>query len=268
MSHTVFVHAHPDDETLWTGGTMAAMAEAGETVSLITATRGERGEVIPLTLHDLQDDPDALGAYREKELAAACRALGVTSHCFLGERQGRVFKDSGMRWERPGKAGPALDVGDDALTSAPIEEISDLLSKEFFRLGATKVVTYDPTGGYYHPDHIAVHEAVMHAVAHGTHAVADVWWSVVDAAEVMQGIDQMADLGLPTLGLDDALPGCAVDFGDIEHSIDVQHVLDRKIAAMEAHATQIVVDYPGYSLSNAQYLPIAGIEHYRAGWPQ
>jgi N-acetyl-1-D-myo-inositol-2-amino-2-deoxy-alpha-D-glucopyranoside deacetylase len=81
----LFVHAHPDDESITTGGTIATLLDAGAHVTVLTCTRGELGEVIPADLQHLLESPEALGAYREKELAAAMAALGVTDHRYLGD---------------------------------------------------------------------------------------------------------------------------------------------------------------------------------------
>ncbi|MBE8146215.1 PIG-L family deacetylase [Brevibacterium casei] len=84
----LFVHAHPDDETIATGGTIAALAAEGDQVTVLTATRGEGGEVIPPEMKALEGDRAGLASVRESEIAEAMRSLGVTDHRFLGTRRG------------------------------------------------------------------------------------------------------------------------------------------------------------------------------------
>ena len=101
----LFVHAHPDDETIATGGTIAALVDAGAEVTIVTCTRGELGEVMPDDLARLRGDEAALAAHREGEIAEAMRDLGVRDHRFLGDPEARthglparVYRDSGMVW--------------------------------------------------------------------------------------------------------------------------------------------------------------------------
>ena len=132
-SRVLFVHAHPDDETITTGGTLAALAEAGLEPLLITLTRGERGEVVPGPLQGLVQ-AHGLAVVRQNELKTALGMLGLERHVFLGVEPARVedhpptiYEDSGMAWADsvPGEAPravPAEDVGPDALTSVPAVE--------------------------------------------------------------------------------------------------------------------------------------------------
>src|SRR5690606_31265526 len=113
LEHVVFVHAHPDDETISTGGTIASLVEAGVGVTVVTCTRGERGEVIPPELQHLEGDGPALAGVREGELAAAMAALGVTDHRYLGDSNARAaglaprrYADSGMVWGADGRPEP------------------------------------------------------------------------------------------------------------------------------------------------------------------
>lgn len=160
----VFLHAHPDDETLATGALLAWLAERGE-VAVVTATRGERGEVVPGPLSALAGTSD-LVAHRERELAGALGVLGIGGHAFLGApparakgREPRRYTDSGMRWLDPAEtlAGPGLDAGPDSLTAAPVAEAAADLAAYLVSFGADAVVSYDVHGGYGHPDHVACH---------------------------------------------------------------------------------------------------------------
>ena len=175
-SRVLFVHAHPDDETITTGGTLAALAEAGLEPLLITLTRGERGEVVPGPLQGLVQ-AHGLAVVRQNELKTALGMLGLERHVFLGVEPARaedhpptIYEDSGMAWADsvPGEAPravPAEDVGPDALTSVPaVEVLNDLLAGVYLS-GAQGIVSYDDGGGYGHPDHVACHAIVGRAAA-------------------------------------------------------------------------------------------------------
>lgn len=165
----LFVHAHPDDETLQTGALIAACAHQGIDVHIVTCTRGERGEsvtgVVPADF-----TIDELTAYREKELALAVSILGVAGHCWLGTAPARVegladrrYTDSGMAWVSEGVAGPA-DVSDDMmLTSASIDEAAADLIQLIRTCRPSTVLSYDEAGSYGHPDHVRTHEITAHA---------------------------------------------------------------------------------------------------------
>lgn len=212
----LFVHAHPDDETIATGGTLAALAAAGRDPLLVTLTRGERGEATG-DFAALQGT-EALAAHRETELAAALAALGVRRHAFLGSPPARaaglgprVYEDSGMRWGPDGLAVAADDAPEQALTRVPaVEALNDLLALAD-EWEAEAIVSYDPIGGYGHPDHVFAHRAAR-AVAHG--------------------------LELPFWEIATAPPGAAETF----EAHDVEPWYERKIAALRAHATQLTVE--------------------------
>ena len=120
------VHAHPDDETLSNGALLAAWSRAGRPVTLVTCTRGERGEVIGTPLAHLEGDGPALAAHREQEIAAALAVLGVEEHHFLdtlAPGEGARYEDSGMAWVGAvaGTAGLPDDVPPGALVSVPLD---------------------------------------------------------------------------------------------------------------------------------------------------
>lgn len=166
LTRVLFVHAHPDDETLATGGTIARLVGEGVRVGVLTATRGERGEFVPGSLSGRP--PGELVPVRLQEVAGALRELGVGDHYWLGTapalaagRPPRVYQDSGMQWDAQGVAVPADDVPAEALTAAPIAEpVGDLLAL-LRRLRPDLVISYESTGGYRHPDHVRVHEITL-----------------------------------------------------------------------------------------------------------
>src|SRR5664279_2117914 len=165
----LLVHAHPDDETINNGATMARYAAEGVHVTLITCTRGEMGEVIPSELaHLAAEQQDTLGEHRVGELAAAMAALGVTDHRFLDEVTGPFrpvhYRDSGMAWGPDGTAVAAPDTRPGAFALADVEDAAARLAAVIRQVRPQVVVTYEPGGGYGHPDHVQAHRVTMRAV--------------------------------------------------------------------------------------------------------
>src|SRR4051794_14680142 len=165
----LLVHAHPDDETLGNGATMAKYAAEGVHVTLLTCTRGEEGLVlVPELEHLAAAREDRLGAYRETELAAAMTALGVTDHRFLdgvplpGDDGGRPFyRDSGMAWDEHHRAVAAPDTGPHAFSRAEVDEAAARVAAVVRELRPHVLLTYEPGGGYGHPDHVQAHRVAM-----------------------------------------------------------------------------------------------------------
>ncbi|MEE9244507.1 MAG: N-acetyl-1-D-myo-inositol-2-amino-2-deoxy-alpha-D-glucopyranoside deacetylase, partial [Mycobacterium sp.] len=152
----LFVHAHPDDETLTTGATIAHYAALGAQVQVVTCTLGEEGEVIGEQWAQLAADrADQLGGYRIGELTAALGALGVDCPRFLGG-PGR-WRDSGMTGTQPRYQQRRFVDGNFA-------EQVDALATVIAELRPHIVVTYDPNGGYGHPDHVLAHRVTAAAV--------------------------------------------------------------------------------------------------------
>lgn len=171
MTRYVFVHAHPDDETLSSGAILLALAHRGDACFVLTATRGERGEVVAGPLSRLEGTPE-LRAHRERELSRALGELDVRGHAMLGTPPARAtglpprdYVDSGMRWLTPTVAGPGDDAGADALTAAQLSEVTADIAAYATAVRAAVLVSYDATGGYGHPDHVRLHEATRLAAA-------------------------------------------------------------------------------------------------------
>jgi N-acetyl-1-D-myo-inositol-2-amino-2-deoxy-alpha-D-glucopyranoside deacetylase len=151
----LLVHAHPDDESIGTGATMAKYAAEGALVTLVTCTLGEEGEIIPPSLaHLAAGREDRLGEYRIGELAAACAVLGVTDHRFLGG-PGR-WRDSGMMGT-PANADPRC------FWRADLDEAAHALLDVIGEVRPQVLVTYDANGSYGHPDHIQAHRVAWRA---------------------------------------------------------------------------------------------------------
>src|SRR6266545_1858387 len=152
----MFVHAHPDDESVGTGATMAYYAATDAHVTLVTCTLGEEGEIHVPELALLEaTQADQLGGYRITELATACASLGVTDHRFLGGA-GR-YRDSGMM---------GLPTNDHprAFWRADLDTAAGHLVEVIREVRPQVLVTYDPNGFYGHPDHIQAHRVAMRAV--------------------------------------------------------------------------------------------------------
>ncbi|GAB2788274.1 N-acetyl-1-D-myo-inositol-2-amino-2-deoxy-alpha-D-glucopyranoside deacetylase [Streptomyces daliensis] len=266
----LLVHAHPDDESINNGATMAKYAAEGAHVTLVTCTLGEEGEVIPPELaHLAPDREDALGPHRIGELSAAMRELGVTDHRFLGG-PGR-YRDSGMMGlpqnDRPGSFWQARV--DDAATSL-VEVIREVRPQV--------LVTYDPQGGYGHPDHIQAHRVAMRAAELAAeddyrqdlgpaHAVARVFWNCVPRSAVEAGFERLRELGgdnpFPGIASVDDVPGVVADEEVAAAIVGGKTYAEAKAAAMRAHVTQIAVDGPFFALSNDLGQPLFGTECYR-----
>ncbi|MGP9537567.1 PIG-L family deacetylase [Brachybacterium sp. AOP43-C2-M15] len=164
------VHAHPDDESLSTGALLASLSAAGTRVVLVTATRGEEGEVVPGAVSP--EDPRPLEAVRETEIDAATRTLGIAERHWLGtapalapDAAPRRYRDSGMRWVREGLAGPSDTAGPDSFSHRPLDQAVADLSALIGQLRPDAVIGYDDEGTYGHPDHVRAHHVTAQACA-------------------------------------------------------------------------------------------------------
>jgi N-acetyl-1-D-myo-inositol-2-amino-2-deoxy-alpha-D-glucopyranoside deacetylase len=258
----LFVHAHPDDETLATGGTIAHYAAQPDTeVTLVTCTLGEEGEVIGPDLQLLVTaEADQLGGYRMAERAAACAALGVADHRYLGGA-GR-WRDSGMALAGHGVRATALRTlhprafSASEAFAAEVESLVAVLEE----VRPQVVISYADDGGYGHPDHIRAHEITVAAVAQ---VPARLLYAVVGRGTLDAGL--AAIRGTPfRLPAPDELP--SVPDATVTTRLCVRDQHARRIAAMRAHATQVVVapDGRSFAMSNGVAQPILDIEEYVA----
>jgi N-acetyl-1-D-myo-inositol-2-amino-2-deoxy-alpha-D-glucopyranoside deacetylase len=221
----LLVHAHPDDESIGTGATMARYAAEGAHVTLVTCTLGELGEIIPASLaHLAADKENRLGEHRIGELAAACAELGVTDHRFLGG-PGR-WRDSGMM---------GTEGNDDprCFWRADPDEAAAALLEVIREVRPQVLVTYDANGFYGHPDHIQAHRVAWRAFGRaGRYGLAKFYATAApDSPRVTTEIDATAYFGT-------------------------------KLAAMRAHATQITVSPPDFALTNNIWQRASGVECY------
>lgn len=297
------VHAHPDDETLATGALLATWARSGERVTVVTCTRGEQGEVIDTPSHPtgvghLEGDGPALAAYREGELALALGALGVTDQVFLDtvrlpdDAARPRYEDSGMAWAAPGVArSVAADrLGPRAFVGVPLDEAAARLAAVVRGRRPAVVVTYEPGGGYGHPDHVRTHEVTVRAIemlgAAGEHVPA-LWLSVAPESAVRDARRALAqdaavqalvaaDPALTLPDPDEDLPPFARPDATLRGllAVPVAPVLDEVLGALRAHATQVrnasaAQALPGvpaqvgrYALSNDVLAPVPSHEFY------
>jgi N-acetyl-1-D-myo-inositol-2-amino-2-deoxy-alpha-D-glucopyranoside deacetylase len=242
----LLVHAHPDDESIGTGATMAKYAAEGARVTLVTCTLGELGEIIPPDLSHLL--PDELGQHRIVELDRACAALGVTDHRFLGG-EGR-YRDSGMM---------GLPDNDDprCFWQAGVDEAAGLLAKIIDEVAATVIVSYGANGFYGHPDHIQAHRVTRRArdLAGGT---AKLYATALPRSVAAKAVELPEDSWFARIG--DL--SVATDDDQVTTEIDATRYLDAKRNAMRAHETQITVDGDFFALSNDLGQRILATEYY------
>jgi N-acetyl-1-D-myo-inositol-2-amino-2-deoxy-alpha-D-glucopyranoside deacetylase len=261
----LLVHAHPDDETLATGGTLARYAAEPDTaVTLVTCTLGEEGEVIPAELAELTADrADQLGGYRIGELAAACRALGVRDHRFLGgpgrwRDSGMALAGHGVRAATPERLHPRAFAQPDAFQEQ-VDQLVDVMEQ----VRPQVVVTYAADGGYGHPDHVRAHAITAAAVRR---VPARMFCAVVGRSTLQAGLARLDGVpGMPfRMPEPDELP--SVPDEEIATRIDVTAQRSARLAALRAHATQVAVwegpQATAWAVSNFVAQPLLDVEEY------
>jgi len=255
----LLVHAHPDDETINNGVTMAKYAAAGAQVTLVTCTRGEEGEVLVNELANLASDKDDnLGEHREIELKDAMDELGIKDFRFLGAPS-KKWRDSGMM-------GTPANHRDDVFWQADLDEASNELVKIILEIKPQVLITYDEFGGYGHPDHIKAHRVAMRAAelaANQGWQVNKIYWNTMPRSVIQMGIEKMKEVGSDFFGAESAddLPFAKPD-ELVSTVVNAPEYVPAKLAAMKAHATQISVDGPFFALSNNLGLSVWGDEYY------
>jgi N-acetyl-1-D-myo-inositol-2-amino-2-deoxy-alpha-D-glucopyranoside deacetylase len=263
----LLVHAHPDDETIGTGATMAKYAAEHALVTLVTCTLGEEGEILVPTLGHLgSDQQDGLGQHRIGELAAACEALGVRDHRFLG---------GPGRWRDSGMMGTPQNDRPDVFWQADLDEATRALVAIVREVRPQVVVTYDENGGYGHPDHIQAHRVAVAAFDRAADPgyapetgepwqASRLYYTAFPKSVLQAGLDHLKATGATNFfGVESAedLPFGNPD-DEVTTEIDARDHLDAKVAAMRAHATQIAVDGPFFALSDNVGQKAMGREYY------
>ncbi|MBN1145650.1 MAG: PIG-L family deacetylase [Anaerolineales bacterium] len=231
------VLAHPDDETFGMGGTLALYARRGVDVHLVCATRGEAGEMPPELLAGFESIADR----REHELRCAAGILGLAGVHFLD------YRDSGMPGS-PDNHHPS------ALAAAPVEEVAGRVAHYIRLLQPQVLLTFDPIGGYKHPDHIAIHRATVEAFRLASdpdfpdglppHQPGKLYYHVIP-----KGLLRLAVRLLPLFGQDSRRFGrngdidlkALVEEGDfpVHARIDFRAAASERAAAVACHASQL-----------------------------
>jgi len=256
----LLVHAHPDDETINNGVTMAKYVAEGSHVTLVTCTRGEEGEVlVPELAHLASAHDDKLGEHRETELRDAMHHLGVTDFRFLGA-PAKKWRDSGMMGSDPNNR-------PDNFWNADLDEAAESLVEIILEMKPHVLVTYDEIGGYGHPDHIQAHRVAMRGAELARERgweIQKIYWNTIPRSIIEQGIEAMKDTGNQFFGVEkaDDFPFAQPD--ELATTVIYgEDFVEKKMAAMRAHPTQIAVDGPFFALSDNLGFKVWGLEFYR-----
>lgn len=268
----LFTHAHPDDETINNGLTMALYAEQGFDVHLVTCTAGEEGEIlVPELSHLSADKEDGLGEIRKVELAHALDELGPITHHYLGGFG--KYRDSGMM-------GMPSNQGTTTFWQADLLEAASDLVRIIREIKPEVLVTYDEFGGYGHPDHIQTHRVSMYAAqlarvegflpdAGNPWNIKKIYWNAIPRNMMMEAISVMAERGVTSSFLSD-MPGDAPFLTDdalVTSRIFAPQYNERKLRALAWHKTQ--VDLQGEFFTTMQMLgdDLNASEYYRRVYP-
>ncbi len=255
----LLVHAHPDDETINNGATMAKYAAEGVQVTLVTCTRGEEGEVLVESLANLASSrDDKLGEHREIELKNAMVHLGINDFRFLGSPN-KKWRDSGM-------IGTTQNERKDVFWQADLTEAAQELVKIILEIKPQVLITYDEFGGYGHPDHIKANQVAMLAAELASNQgwkISKIYWNTMPKSVIQMGIDKMKEVGSSFFGADsvDDLPFAKPD-ELVTSVIKAPDYVEQKLEAMKAHETQISIDGPFFALSNNLGLSVWADEYY------
>jgi LmbE family N-acetylglucosaminyl deacetylase len=256
------VFAHPDDEAFGTGGSLAHYAAQGTRVVLVCATRGEAGEIAD----DRLATPETLGAVRENELRCAARTLEISELIFLG------YRDSGM-------AGTPENDDPRALANMPAEEVVPRLVGVMRRVRPDVVVTFEPGGGYGHPDHVAVHRhtvAAFHAAADAARypeqgeawEAARLFYAAIPRSFFVKLRERLEARGVDASELARfEQPGVGWPDDQIHVTLDVADKIEAKWAALHCHRTQFGSDHLFRRLPENELKQMMSVEHFALAWP-
>ena len=278
----LLVHAHPDDETIATGATMARYLAEGAHVTLVTCTAGEMGEIlVPELSHLAADQDDGLGEHRRGEIEDAMAALKApdgsqVDHRWLGGFGN--YRDSGMTWsEDRTHALPDPDARENAFWYADLNEAADHLVTIIREVRPQVLVTYDEFGNYGHPDHIQAHRVATYA-AHlaavptykkelgEAHEIDRIFWTAIAESWIREGLRAARAAGdedaLGGMDPEGPLPMATPDV-DIAAAIDGTAFADQKVAAMRAYPTQMDMEQGMFAMTNSLGTTAWSHEHFR-----
>lgn len=265
MEHSLLaVFAHPDDEAFGTGGTLARYASEGVVTTLVCATRGEAGEIAEGT----GATPETLGEVRENELRCAAETMGVRELIVLG------YRDSGM-------AGTPENELPGAFINAPADEVVRKLVKVIRRVQPEVVVTFEPHGGYGHPDHVAIHNytvAAFHAAADGAKypelgapwRAPRLYYTAIPHSFFKRMFDEMVALGMDTSEYGWLVNGDGRGWPDenITAVVDVSSTVEAKWSALQCHRTQFGPGNLFRQLPEATVKEMMSRESFSQAWPE
>lgn len=257
------VFAHPDDEAFATGGTLAKYASAGVRTTLVCATRGDVGEISDPDLAT----PDTLPSVREQELLCSAETLGIEEVIFLG------YRDSGM-------IGTPDNEHPDAFILAYEEEVIARLVGIMRRVKPQIVLTFEPNGGYGHPDHIAIHNhtvSAFHKAAQEDYGIdlGEVWradrliYTAIPKSFFVDMRSRLRALGEDTSDLDRFdETGIVWPDDQVDVEVDVSDVVDRKWSALQCHQTQFGPDNLFRRLPDEDAKALMSREYFAIAWPE
>ena len=256
--------AHPDDEAFGTGGTLSQYAAAGADVTLVCTTRGEVGEIAEGT----GATPETLGEVREAELRCAAETVGVRELIFLG------YRDSGM-------AGTPENADPRAYVNASSDEVVPRLVGIIRRVRPQVVITFEPNGGYGHPDHIAIHHhtvAAFHAAADGARypeqgpawQAPRLFYTAIPRSFFLRMRDEMAALGMDTSGFARFEEGGGGGWPDEQVNVvmDVADAVEAKWSALNCHRTQFGPGNLFRRLPEPTVKEMMRREYFALAWPE
>jgi len=260
----MFVHAHPDDESINNAATIAFYRKMGAFVSVVTCTRGEQGWALCEEASELVSwKQDKLGDYRSKELDSALTILDVSRHAFLGGLK-RKYKDSRMMDPRTG------NFHKDSLANADITEAARYLLKEIKKVKPQVIVTYDSNGGYGHVDHIKTHEITKLAFEMSQrdtrYAIRKIYWNIIPKYEILENMKIVAksESRFHNLLMPEDYPYFQEDH-KVTAKIDAREFQQVKRKALSCYRSQLFFDGELYSLDGDVGIFPSGIEYYRLG---
>lgn len=258
------IYAHPDDEIIGPGGTLARYAADGARVGLVIATRGEAGEIQRPGTATLE----TLTEVREQEMRCSANALGISDLIFLD------YRDSGM-------AGTADNEHPGALINAPEGEVTGKLVAIIRQFQPDVLLTFEPFGGYGHPDHIVINRLTLAALTAAPDArqypeagspwqPSRLFYPLLPDSVILEIKEQVAAAGGNLAGYDELIEGrgaAGVPDYDIHAVLDISDYVKQKWEAWDCHQTQFGPDSRFRRLPDAQMQALLSREYFHLAYP-